>query len=479
MTIKQFSQMDPQWKSNLLGFDNSSMIGGYGCLLTSMTMCATHYGASDLTPATLNDKMKAIGGFQAGTAFLIAGAIGSIVPGMQMDYRSCGGSPAPLAEIDNHLAMNLPVILEVDYSPAPGLQTHYMVTYGKAGDDYLVYDPYPYPTANGQIQLGKSKYAQIAGSNDPSTIITGAFFTSGPTGPLTPPPAPNLDTGVHASFPVYAIADGLALRSQMLVADYTLLNRYALNTQFTVLEADAAANAKIGQNNLWLAVKAPDSVQGYVAAWLVATTQNAAAPAPGTPPAVVPAPINAPVVKTNVDGLKLRSRPDSTDATVLKAYPLGTELKCLEPLADVQRKAGVMYEWLNAVDIQGTQGVVAAWYVAMSGQAAFGPTNQPQAPSGAPAPAIDPNAPVVLRTLEDNLALRIAPLITLQSLVCQLPLGTELISLDEPSICRAKIGNTNQFIHVRDVRDNEGYVAAWLVKEAPASPAPQSGPQDS
>jgi hypothetical protein len=478
MTIKQFSQTDPQWKSNLLGFDKASTIGGYGCLLTSMTMCATHYGVTDLTPSTLNDKMKAVGGFQAGTAYLIAGAIGSIVPGMQMDYRNCAGSSAPLAEIDNHLAMNLPVIIEVDYSPATGLQTHYMVTYGKSGDDYLVYDPYPFPTANGQIKLSQSKYAQIAGSNDPGKIITGVFFTSGPTGPLIAPPAPNLDTGVHASFPVYASADGLALRSQALVADYTLLNRYAMNTQFTVLASDADANATVGQNNLWLAVKAPDDTQGYVAAWLVTKTQTAAAPAPGTPPAAVPAPINAPVVKTNVDGLKLRSKPDSSDATVLKAYPLGTELKCLEPASDVPHKVGVMYEWLDIVDIQGSQGVVAAWYVSMAGAAAFGPTNQPASqPVGSGTP--DPNAPVILRALEDNLALRIAPVIMVQSTVCTLLLGTELISLDEPAVALPKIGNTNQWIHVRDVKGNEGYVAAWLVKVAPPNPALQSGPQDS
>src|SRR5690349_14072462 len=177
MSIKQFSQTDPQWKATPLGFDKSSTIGGYGCLLTSMTMCATHYGAPDLTPATLNEKMKAIGGFQAGTAFIVAWMIGNIVPGMKLDYRSCAGSPAPLAEIDNHLAMNLPVILEVDYSPSAGLQTHYMVAYAKDGDEYLVYDPYPFPTTNGQIKLSQSKYAQIAGSKDPSRIITGAFFT--------------------------------------------------------------------------------------------------------------------------------------------------------------------------------------------------------------------------------------------------------------------------------------------------------------
>ena len=78
MAIKQFSQTDPQWKSKLLGFDKTSTIGGFGCLLTSFTMCATHYGAPELTPDALNEKMKAVGGFQAGTAYIIGGALGNL-----------------------------------------------------------------------------------------------------------------------------------------------------------------------------------------------------------------------------------------------------------------------------------------------------------------------------------------------------------------------------------------------------------------
>lgn len=478
MTIKPFSQMDPQWKATLLGFDRSSTIGGYGCLLTSMTMCATHYGASDLTPPALNDKMKAVGGFQVGTAYLVPGAIASIVPGMMLDYRNCGGAPAPLSEIDNHLAMNLPVIFEVDYSPAPGLQTHYIVAYGKNNDnDYLIYDPYPFPTSSGQIVLGQSKYAQIAGSKDPSKIITGVFFTSGPIGPLTPPPPPNLDTGVHASFPVYACADGLALRSQTVVADYTLLNRYALNTQFTVLEADATASAKIGQNNTWLAVKAPDGTQGYVAAWLVSKSASTAVPSTtGSAPAANPVPVNAIVVKTTVDGLKLRSRPDNTDATILKVLPLGTELKCLDPAADVPRLVGVMSEWLNVIDIQGTEGVVAAWYVTIATAGSFGP--QPQASSSGAAPAAA-NQPIILRTIEDQAVLRAQGVILSNNYICSLPRGTELIVVDPPDVVRPVIGQTNQWIHVRDVKGNVGYVGAWLVKQAPPTPAAQAGPQDS
>lgn len=475
MTIKQFSQNDPKWKSTLLGFDKSSSIGEYGCLLTSMTMCAAHYGASsDLTPATLNEKMKAIGGFQSGTAFIIAWMIGNIVPGMKLDYRNCGGSPAPLAEIDNRLAMNQPVILEVDYSPSAGLQTHYVVAYAKDGSDYLAYDPYPFPTA--QIKLSQSKYAKNAGSKEPSRIITGVFFTSGNAGSVTPPPPPALDKGVKASFPVYASADDLAVRSQAIVADFTLLKRYPANTQFTVLEADAAANSKIGQNNQWLAIKAPDGTQGYVAAWLVSKTKNGAAPVVGTPPVAVPVPVSAPVVKTNVDALKLRSKPDTTDATILKFYPIGTELKCLEPEADVKRKVGVMYEWLKVSDVQGTQGVVAAWYVAIVSLGSFGPQTKPT--TGAPSFSVDEIPPVILRGVEDNLALRGIPFISNETLICRVPRGTELIAIEAPDIAAPKVGKVGEWIHVRDVKGNEGYVAAWLVKERPETPAPQSSPKD-
>ena len=371
MTIKQFSQNDPQWKNTLLGFDKTSTIGGYGCLLTAFTMAATQYGATDLTPATLNDKMKAIGGFQPGTSFIVGELLGKVVPGYSVDYQPAQDQPAPMAQIDAALAANRPVIAELDWSPAPGLQTHYLVLYAKSGADYLAYDPYRYPTSGGQISLSKSKYAQVAGSTDPARIITGVFFTSlgPPPAPAPAPAAPKLDTGVYASFPVYATADMQALRSQPVVADNNLLNRYALDTQFKVLESDSAANSKIGQQNQWLAVKAPDGVQGYTAAWLLSKTKStaaaSAAPAPAGPTSSTKPSSTAgtPVVKTAVDGLKLRSRPDFTDQTVIATYPLGTLLKTLEPLATVQSKVGTVYQWLQVVGPDGKQGVVAAWYV--------------------------------------------------------------------------------------------------------------------
>jgi hypothetical protein len=285
-----------------------------------------------------------------------------------------------------------------------------------------------------------------------------------------------LDKGVKASFPVYASADDLAVRSQALISESTLLKRYAANTQFTVLEADAAATAKIGQNNQWLAVKAPDGTQGYVAAWLVAKAQNTAAPAAGTPPTKVPVPANAAVVKTNVDALKLRSKPDSTDATILKIYPIGTELKCLETDDVVKRKVGTMYEWLSVADAQGAQGVVAAWYVAIVSIGSYGPQVKPVA--GAPSFSVDEVPPVIVRAAEEGLAMRVVPFISKDTLIYRMPKGAELIAVEAPDIAAAKLGKAGDWIHVKDVKGNVGYVAAWLVKERPEDPAAESGPAD-
>lgn len=471
MTIQQFSQTDPQWKNKLLGFDKTSTIGNFGCLLTSFTMCATHYGAAGLTPDTLNDKMKAVGGFQAGTAFIIGGALGSVVPGMSVDYRK----GAPLAEIDASLAQGRPVILEVDWSPQAGVQTHYMVAYAREGDDYLVYDPYPFPVDRGVIKLSTSKYAQIAGSKDPARIITGCFFTRGAM-KVDPPAPPKLDKGVYASFPVYAAADELAVRSQPIISDFTLLKREPINTEFKVLEADAAANAKIGQQNQWLAIKTPDGTEGYTAAWLVSKTKNTAAPAPGTPPAPVPVPKDAPVVKTNVDGLKLRSRPDNTAATILKMYPIGTELKVLEPASEVKRKVGVNFEWLKVADVEGKQGVVAAWYVSIVSLGAFGPEAQRQ--TAGPNFSLEETPPLILRTIEDGVAMRTKPYISQETLILRLPKGAELIAMGRKDTAARKVGKAGDWIRVRDVKGNRGYVAAWLLQERPEDPTAQVSPKD-
>jgi hypothetical protein len=151
----------------------------------------------------------------------------------------------------------------------------------------------------------------------------------------------------------------------------------------------------------------------------------------------------------------------------------------LDPAADVQRKVGVVYEWLNVQDVTGTQGVVAAWYVmVVSGLTAIGAENQRETQP----PSFDIRGeplPVYLRAEEEDLALRAEPLVQERTLIKRLPLGSEMVALEAPDIAAGKIGRVGDWIHVRTVAGDEGYVAAWAVVERPGDPAPSTAPADS
>ena len=58
----------------------------------------------------------------------------------------------------------------------------------------------------------------------------------------------------------------------------------------------------------------------------------------------------------------MRSQAVISDATLIKRLPLGTELTVLEPNAEA--KIGRNDQWLKVKDPAGTEGVVAAWFVA-------------------------------------------------------------------------------------------------------------------
>ena len=66
-------------------------IGGWGCLLTSVTMMLNGMGYNE-TPETVNDKMKASGGFQG--AFFIPSLLPYAYPNViYKDMQSCENSP--------------------------------------------------------------------------------------------------------------------------------------------------------------------------------------------------------------------------------------------------------------------------------------------------------------------------------------------------------------------------------------------------
>jgi hypothetical protein len=468
-TVQPLSQADPRWKDKLLGTDNSSTIGKYGCLLTCLTMVSNGFGYQ-VTPDALNDMMKTVGGFQG--PMIIPGALPTALPGiLYKKYLPCENYPAPMDEIDATLAAGKPVIIMVDYSPAAGLQNHWIVLLDKKGNDYVIQDPYPYPAETSEVLLTK-RYG-FAGA--PQKIIHAALWLEGKAVAQPPAPKPSPKPIPSTGFVVYAIVDGLALRTQPVVTDDTLLKRVPIQAKFFVSEDVDTAKAKIGQQGQWLKViDASEGYEGYIAAWYVtadAATQPAPAPQPPAPPPPAPVPqppaqppTDALIVFATTEGLALRSQPVVTDNTLLTRVPVNTQFIVLEPKAQASSKLGVNNQWLNVKDVEGDVGYIAAWLVSQYRQDALGVADKPVTP---PVPA-PPSAKLVVRAAEDNLALRSQPLISDATLIKRYPLLSEFLVQEPIAQARAKLGVTNQWIKVHSLDGLDGYVAAWYVVERPS-----------
>jgi len=468
-TIHPLSQQDPRWKGKNLGQEQIT-IGKFGCLLTCMAMVANRYGA-DETPASLNDKMLAAGGFMG--ALLIPSVMPRAVPQVRfVKYIPCADQPAPMAEIDATLVAGKPLIVEVDYSPAAGLQNHWVVIYEKKGEDYLIRDPWPYPPETKEVSLTQ-RYG-FAGS--PAEVIQAAIWYDGTTvDPIAALPRPSPKAIQDTGFVVYAAADGLALRQQPLVSEANLIKRLPLNAKIFVQEAPQSAKSKIGVLNQWLKVQeAGEGYEGYVAAWYVSTApQEAPLPQPVSTSSNATAGGDKLPVYATSEGLALRSQPVISEATLIKRLPLNAELVVLEAAAQARQKIGVNGEWLKVRDIEGVEGYAAAWYLSTARQEpSLGVTIAPPAGSQAiSAPPPQPDAPLIVRVITEGLALRSQPLVAETTLIKRLPFGAELLILEAPGEAEKKIGVVNQWLKGRDSAGSEGFVAAWYVIKRPASGA--------
>ncbi len=472
--VQPLSQQDPRWKNNLLGNDKTSTIGTFGCLLTCLTMVSDAYGANE-TPASLNDKMKSAGGYQG--ALIIPAVLPAVLPQVHFNrFQSCENTPAPLTDIDATLSNGGQVIVEVDYSPAAGLQSHWVILLGKSGNDYVIQDPWPYPVDAGQVLLTR----RFGFAGQLQTIIKGAIWIDAAQPQPQPQPVPK--TIPTSGFAIYPTVDGLALRQQPFIAENNLIIRLPLQEKLYVSEDANAAQAKIGAQGQWIQViETQNGYQGYVAAWYVAANPQPA-PAPTPPPAPTPAPSPAPtpppvpppapgqpgalIVYALSDGLALRSQPVISDTTLIRREPLNAQLLILEPVAQAQVKLGLVSQWLQVQDILGDQGYVAAWYV----------STNPQLPLGVapiPSPALDPSPDkLVVRSNIDNLALRSQPLIADSTLIKRYPLPSDFLSLEPVNQGLAKIGQSGQWLNVQTIDGNQGYVAAWYVGQCPLAGQP-------
>ena len=386
------SQQDPQWKNHLLGFgDPGDTIGYVGCALTSAAMLLSGHGYTE-TPKSLNQKLKNVNGFVS--AAIRWGAISQVYSNVALKaFIPCTTSDAPLAQIDAAIAAGQPVIVQVDRSPAEGIQTHWVVLYGRKGDDYLMLDPWPYQPDIAKEDLLMKRYAQGRSLKRAiSHVIVYEVYGASPTQPTTDPvPMSKIHARVKDS-----VLWGLNVRSSVDTSSMAnVVEVVPAGTQLALLEADGAS--RVGAVNQWVRVRTPQGNEGFAAGWYLETAQGAE-PIPAPVPEPVPVPVSEPppsvpstpgpsepapsapstpaepskedkffvVVSSAVgtSGLRLRKAPSKGGAliTILKA---GTRLTVLEPVQKAKAKIGNANQWLHVRASNNQRGYVGAEYVSL------------------------------------------------------------------------------------------------------------------
>lgn len=390
------SQQDPQWKQDILGFgDPSDTIGYVGCALTSVAMLLNGHGYAE-TPKSLNQKLKNVNGFVS--AGIRWGSVSQIYPNVTLKaFIPCTTSDAPIAQIDAAIAAGQPAIVQVDRSPADGIQTHWVVLYARKGDDYLMLDPWPYQPDITKEDLLMKRYAQgrTLKRAISHVILYEAYGSGGPvsTPSGTPATTPTSTSGASARVKDTVTA-GLNVRSSVDTSSpANVVAVLPAGTQLTLLEADGAT--KIGAINQWVRVRTPQGQEGFAAAWYLEAVPEAA-PAPAAEPAPVPVseppvvtpetpsttptptapttpttPIEPPkddkltVVVSNAvgtNGLRLRKTASKGGALIM-ILMAGTRLTVVEPAQKARAKIGQPNKWLYVRTSGNQRGYVSAEYV--------------------------------------------------------------------------------------------------------------------
>ena len=445
-------QNDEKWKNTKLG-NSSETIGGWGCLLTSVTMMLNGIGYSE-TPETVNEKMKSAGGFQG--AFFIPSVLPYVWPNCA--YRDMQpGPPVPISQIDAAVAAGKPVILQVDWNKQAGIQTHFVLIKEKKGNDYVIYDPYKYGGDSPDKEVLLTTRYKYNGAKIDSEISGVLWFDSFSSSPPEPPKVTKLPLPAD-KYTLYAAEDDLALRAEPSISGF-LWKRMLMGTELISLEPKATAKAKLGVNGKWINVQDPKGDQGYVAAWYVSDTKGKpAAPATTKP---VSGNTSTPSLPAGalaflpLEQISLRSQPIVAPETLIRLVSVTEQLVSIEPANVVIPKVGVNGQWLKVRDASNREGFVAAWYVKYAG----GSTAQ-QAANTTTATAVTGGL-LKVRAAAEGVALRKQPIISDATLIKRVALGTEF-AVTEPN-GEAKIGKNDQWLKVKDPTGTEGVVAAWFV----------------
>ena len=119
-----YNQRDSSWGNMIMGSSGLTM-AEYGCLVTSVSMIASHYG-KNIKPSDIASNNSA---FVYPTAYL---SWSFNVNGINVSITS-----ASVSRLDSELAAGRPVIVGLYSGP-----DHFIVIKEKQGDNYIMYDPF-------------------------------------------------------------------------------------------------------------------------------------------------------------------------------------------------------------------------------------------------------------------------------------------------------------------------------------------------
>jgi hypothetical protein len=344
-----YSQRDPLWKSDILGFgDQSDTIGYVGCALSSTAMLLSGHGFL-INPKTLNQKLKKVRGFVG--AGIRWASVSQLFPRVALKaYIPCTDSPAPLAQIDAALASGQPAIVMVDSAPDIGIQTHWVVLYAKKNNDYLMLDPWPYQT---DVTVENPLMKRYSQGRSLQRCIKHVILYENADAIPEPDPSNASTARVKAD-----VTWGLNIRtSSSTSSTANVIEIVPAGTVLVLLEPDGAA--KIGAINQWVRVRTPSGKEGVAAAWyLERMAPTPDEPEPTPEPDTPPIPTDTPtpgrgdrlkvVVSTTVGSEPLKVYAfASTMARILSTQTAGSVLACVEPYEEALAKVGLRGEWLK------------------------------------------------------------------------------------------------------------------------------------
>lgn len=127
-----YLQNDQRWWTDTVGTSSRSM-AGVGCVLSCAASAITQLGFP-VTPAELNVKMTACGGFQDGSD-LIWNKLGDAVPGITYSYSRVFSAKTIEADLQNGLMPIVKVKANIT-----GAQ-HWVMIVGARDGEFLVHDP--------------------------------------------------------------------------------------------------------------------------------------------------------------------------------------------------------------------------------------------------------------------------------------------------------------------------------------------------